>query len=373
MKDFLKKAMIVLIMCIITGVVFAFTFDALQDRKIDNSKEERTTENVKEEVVVSNNTNNSDTITAINKAQDSVFNVNVKSDVWGYGMRNISSGSGVLYKEDKDYYYIITNNHVIRDGAKVSIRLNEEDVLVSIVGSDADTDIAVLKLDKSKVQEKLTVPSTRDIKDLKIGENVFAIGNALGYGQSVTKGIISALERDVDNRASKFSYKLIQTDAAINPGNSGGALVDANGKVIGINVLKIAMTNSGRGVEGMGFAIPISAATNISDVILSKGYLPKAYLGVGTQDLDLEFLEINKIPKGVLVKRVVPNQAADKSGILPNDLIVKVDDVEIHNSNILGYEIRKHAPGDIVKIEIFRNNELKTIEVKLGKTEKNKR
>ncbi len=373
MKKFLKNAIVLLCMCIITGVVFAFTFDALQDKKSEDPKGEQITKVVKEEVVVSSNDNSSDTITSINNAQKSVFNVNVKSDLWGYGMRNISSGSGVLYKEDKENYYIITNNHVIQDGAKISIRLDEKDIPVTLVGSDYDTDIAVLKLEKSEIDLKLTVPVIRDIKDLKIGENVFAIGNALGYGQSVTKGIISALERDVDNRASKFSYKLIQTDAAINPGNSGGALVDSKGRVIGINVLKIAMTNSGRGVEGMGFAIPISAAKNISDVILTKGYLPKAYLGVGTQDLDLDFLEMNKIPKGVLVKRVVPNQAADKSGIMPNDLIVKVDDVEIHNSIILGYEIRKHSPGDVVEIEIFRNNELKTLEVTLGKTEKIKR
>ncbi len=360
MKKFLKYAIVILVMCIITGVVFAFTFDALQENKRTESKKE--VEVIEKKVITSSNESTS----SIRDALNSVFNVTVKSDLWGGEMRNISSGSAVLYKEDSDNYYIITNHHVIRDAGRVNITFEGEEIPVSVIGSDADTDIAVLQLAKDDIKAELNVPQVKDIEHITIGENVYAIGNALGYGQSVTKGIISAIQREFDNSGSKFSYKLIQTDAAINPGNSGGALVDETGKVVGINVLKI----NARGVEGMGFAIPINAAITISDVIVSQGYLPKAYLGVSTQDLDLDFLEVNKIPKGVLVKRVVEDSAANKAGILENDLIVKVDDVEIHDSLTLGYEIRSRSPGDQVTIEVFRDNSLITLKAKLGKTEK---
>ncbi len=355
MKKFLKYSITIVIMCIIIGVVFAFVFDKLQEKKIQPAQ------SVKKEVIVKE-----DTISDINKALNSVFNVTVKSDLWGGEMRNISSGSAVLYKEDEKSYYIITNHHVISDAGRVSIKFDDNDIPVKVIGSDADTDIAVLQLSKSDINLKLKVPDVKDIDDIRIGENVYAIGNALGYGQSVTKGIISAIQRGFDTSASNFSYKLIQTDAAINPGNSGGALVDANGRIVGINVLKINAT----GVEGMGFAIPIKAAIKISDVILSKGYLPKAYLGVSTQDLDLDFLEVNKIPKGVLVKSVINDSAASRAGILENDLIVKIDDVEIHNSLTLGYEVRRRKPGDEVTIEIFRNNSLLTVKATLGQTKK---
>ncbi len=354
MKKFLKNAIIMVVMSVMIGVVFAFTFDALQEEQEEVP------------IKVESQTTLDDSIASINQSKKAVFSINVKSDEWGSDMVNISSGSGVLYKEDDTNYYIITNHHVIKEAGKVCIKVNEKEVEVDLIGSDADTDIAVLKLDKSTIKQKLVVPAIRDVDTLKTGENVFAIGNALGYGKSITKGIISAVQRDFDNRSSKFSYNLIQTDAAINPGNSGGALVDARGNIIGINVLKIASN----GVEGMGFAIPIKAATDISNVILTKGYLPKAYLGVVTQDLDLDILAINKIPKGVLVARVLEGTPAYEAGIVKNDLIIKLNDKEIHNSMELGYEVRKRNHGDEITLEVFRDYKIKSIKIKLSQTSK---
>ncbi len=365
MKRILKNIFIILIMCIVTGVVFAFTFDAIvQYRNTNNMVVKKYEKQVdeKKDIKVESNSN----ISYINKIKSAVFNINVKSNIEGYGLRNISSGSGVLYREDGNDYYIITNHHVISSGSDIYVNVGDEEVKVELLGSDEDTDIAVLRLQKKYIKNKILVPEIKQIKDLSIGENVFAIGNSLGYGQSVTKGIISALQRQMQQSRSSFSYKLIQTDAAINPGNSGGALVDAEGKLIGINVLKISNT----GIEGMGFAIPIEAAINISNAIIKNGYLPKAFLGVGTVDLNLDMLEAHKLPKGVLVKKVEFESPAYNVGIRVDDLILKVDSVDVHTSNALAYEIRTKKPGDIVKIKVYTNNEYKTYTLKLGKTKK---
>ncbi len=187
--------------------------------------------------------------------------VSEQRDFFGrvYESEGQGSGSGIIFKEDSDYIYIVTNNHVVEDSVEVVITFNDKTTADAVVtGTDADSDLAVVKVAKQSLQEgaidNIKVAAMADSDQIKVGEQAIAVGNALGYGTSVTVGYVSAKDREMSN-----AMKLIQTDAAINPGNSGGALVNAKGQVIGINSSKFASEE----VEGMGFAIPISDAAPI--------------------------------------------------------------------------------------------------------------
>lgn len=187
--------------------------------------------------------------------------VSAQRDFFGrvYESEGQGSGSGIIFKEDSDYIYIVTNNHVVEDSVEVVITFNDKTTADAVVtGTDADSDLAVVKVAKQNLQEgaidNIKVATMADSNQIKVGEQAIAVGNALGYGTSVTVGYVSAKDREMSN-----TMKLIQTDAAINPGNSGGALVNAKGQVIGINSSKFASEE----VEGMGFAIPISDAVEI--------------------------------------------------------------------------------------------------------------
>lgn len=187
--------------------------------------------------------------------------VSAQRDFFGrvYESEGQGSGSGIIFKEDSDYIYIVTNNHVVEDSVEVVITFNDKTTADAVVtGTDADSDLAVVKVAKQNLQEgaidNIKVATMADSDQIKVGEQAIAVGNALGYGTSVTVGYVSAKDREMSN-----TMKLIQTDAAINPGNSGGALVNAKGQVIGINSSKFASEE----VEGMGFAIPISDAAAI--------------------------------------------------------------------------------------------------------------
>lgn len=187
--------------------------------------------------------------------------VSAQRDFFGrvYESEGQGSGSGIIFKEDSDYIYIVTNNHVVEDSVEVVITFNDKTTADAVVtGTDADSDLAVVKVAKQNLQEgaidNIKVATMADSDQIKVGEQAIAVGNALGYGTSVTVGYVSAKDREMSN-----TMKLIQTDAAINPGNSGGALVNAKGQVIGINSSKFASEE----VEGIGFAIPISDAAAI--------------------------------------------------------------------------------------------------------------
>lgn len=352
MKDTLKRLITLLLMCVVIGVVFAFVFDFLQEEKqVAHVKQEDKT--VAENTISTQITQDS-MGEGIQNAVDAVYSVNVSQSIQGFGEQSVSSGSGVVYKEDEQYYYFLTNAHVVENGNAISIRMNEKDVEAELVGLDRDTDLAILKVKKDSIENKLTVAKLGNSSDLELGETVFAIGNALGYGKSITKGIISATNRSY-GFSGDFAYKMIQTDAAINPGNSGGALVNMNGEVIGINSSKIAQVRD-ISVEGISFAIPIDAAKEIGDSILEKGYYPKTFLGVSTQNLYLLDLDQKGIPRGVRVVEVYDNTPASKAGLQYNDLITKVDETTIETGQDLSNYIKSKKPGDEVKITVFRGN-----------------
>ena len=280
-----------------------------------------------------------------------------------------AAGSGVIITSDG---YILTNNHVVNEESsgyyyqvssanKITVRLynNEKEYSATIVGTDELTDLAVLKIDA----ENLTAAELGDSDSVCVGEFAMAIGNPLEMSNTVTAGIISAVGReitDVDNS----EYKLIQTDAAINSGNSGGALVNADGKVIGINTLKL----SGTAVEGIGFAIPINDTLDIIDQLITYNKVKRPYLGISGSDISEEYAAYYNVPVGVYVNSVEENGAADAAGIKSGDIIVKINDTNISNMTELTKEKNEHKIGDTISITVSRNGKEKKLTLTLGET-----
>lgn len=277
-----------------------------------------------------------------------------------------AEGSGIIISEDG---YILTNNHVINSSStssyyeigqanKVSVYLYNDttEYEATVVGTDEQTDLAVIKIDKTG----LTAAELGDSDTVQVGEFSMAIGNPLGMQSSVTGGLISAVNRDVTDSDGK-TFKLIQTDAAINSGNSGGALVNSEGKVIGINTLKVSAT----GVEGMGFAIPINSAKPIYEQLIQYNKVKRPYIGISGRDLDELTAKRNNLVVGIYVASVDEFSAAEKAGIKAGDVIVKADGKEIKTMNELNEIKNTHNIGDTMTVTINRNGKEKELTVTL--------
>ncbi len=365
MKKFIISMIKLCIASIIIGLVFAFTFDHLQLRHNKNSLEDSKVVIQKNDSDIKVHSTSEIDRSGINKAMNAVFPINVSVNYFGYGLRPYSTGSSVLYKEDDNYYYFITNAHVIKNNDQVDINIDDKDYKVDVLGLDIDTDLAVLRLNKSS-EYSLEPIEIANIDDVRILDQVVAIGNALGYGQTLTTGVVSALDRSI-SKQSDFAYKLIQTDTAINPGNSGGALVDSRGRIIGINSSKISIS-SNTIIEGVGFAIPINAAVKISDSIIENGYLPRTYLGIYMKMTDVE--DDQTQVRGVRVYEVVENSGAQKAGIQRGDIILSYDNNKVVDILEFNNYIKQKKPGDIIELEILRGQNIININVELSKTEK---
>ncbi|MCI6752557.1 MAG: trypsin-like peptidase domain-containing protein, partial [Selenomonas bovis] len=266
-------------------------------------------------------------------------------------------GSGVIFRKDG---YIVTNNHVI-DGAKELIvsLADGRSLKGKVVGADALTDLAVVKVNANDLPEAVFGDSDKIV----VGEPAIAIGNPMGleFQGSVTSGVISALNRTLD--ISDRRVKLLQTDAAISPGNSGGALVNADGQVIGINSAKVAAS----GVEGMGFAIPINTVRTVVEEIMDKGYVARPYLGVSVFDPNTAArygYQLN-IDKGVFIFKVTLNGPCGKAGLQRGDIILKVDGKEVNTVSDLRGAVGEHKIGETVKITYDRNGSEDTADVTL--------
>ncbi|RBP38712.1 S1C family serine protease [Garciella nitratireducens] len=264
--------------------------------------------------------------------------------------------SGVIFQIDDKGVFILTNNHVIANSDELTVTFeNNLQVKGEVVGVDEDSDLAVIKINKKNIpnalEGKIQVAEFGDSDKLTVGEKAIAIGNPLGYDDTVTVGVISALDREL--QIADQNIKLIQTDAAINPGNSGGALVNNQGQVIGINTAKIADTE----VEGIGFAIPINSAKPIIQELLKQGYVSRPYLGVMIKDIDEETSQIYKLPVGVLVVEVVENSAADKAGLQPGDVIIEIDGEKILSAEQLTKKISNKKVGDKIHLIAVRNGD----------------
>lgn len=266
-------------------------------------------------------------------------------------------GSGVIVS---DKGYVLTNNHVIKGADSIVVTLADGRIAdAKIIGVDPDTDLAVLQINL----DKLPVIPMGDSKTLKVGNVVLAIGNPFGLDKTVTHGIISALERTGTDIG--ILENLIQTDAAINPGNSGGALIDAYGRLIGINT---AIYSRSGGNQGIGFAIPIDRAINVMNQLITGGHIVRGYLGVSLQGLNKEIRDSidYKEANGAYVRAVVRGSPAQKAGILPGDVITKIENTSIKDEKMALQYVASLTAGKNYSIEIFRRGEYLMFTVVLG-------
>ncbi|MGQ9525377.1 MAG: trypsin-like peptidase domain-containing protein [Armatimonadota bacterium] len=283
-----------------------------------------------------------------------------------------SSGSGFIVRAEGDTAYILTNEHVVSGASRVKVRLGDDentDVPATIVGTDDKTDLAVLKITLDKPLPPNRVAKLGDSNQVRVGQWAIAIGNPLGVGQTLTVGVVSAKNREVNGVQGIRSYRdMIQTDASINPGNSGGPLVDIEGRVIGINTAIASPT----GVSvGIGFAIPVNTAKAVLDTLIKRGTVTRGWLGVETassnRELSPELAEFYGVKGGALVDRVTPGGPADRAGIQPEDVIIQWGDKPIRNFSDLEDAVTSTPPGEKVQVRIVRNKREMTLTVTTGK------
>ncbi len=268
-------------------------------------------------------------------------------------------GSGVIISKDG---YIVTNNHVVKDADEIIVTINgsAKELQAKIIGTDAKSDIAVIKVDADDLKP-ITVGSS---KNLKVGDVVFAIGNPFGVGQTVTQGIISAQHK---NSMGINEYEnFIQTDASINPGNSGGALVDSRGVLIGINSAIISRSG---GNNGIGFAIEVDMVKNIAKKLIEKGSIDRGYMGVSIGDLTKDLKALYKNKKGAMIVAVSPDTPAERAGLKRGDLIITVDDTAIESAAGLKNTIGLKEPGSRVAVTYERDKKLFDTTIKLASLE----
>lgn len=321
--------------------------------------------------------NYSDTsVYAANKILPSIVGIkveyNVNSLISMFGRQTQAttaqaSGSGIIISEDG---YILTNNHIVStssdnsfyevsEATKVTVTLfgDKTEYEAKIIGTDEQTDLAVIKIDKTG----LTKAEFADSDNIKVGEFAMAVGNPLGLESTITCGVISAVNREVTDSDGK-TYTLIQTDAAINAGNSGGALVNSQGQVIGINTLKL----EGDGIEGMGFAIPINSTEDITSQLIQYSKVRRPYIGITGMDLDEETAKANNLVVGVYVKAIDDFSAAEKAGLRIGDVIIEADGQEITTMDELNEIKNSHQIGDEMTVKVNRDGEERDLTITLG-------
>ena len=293
-----------------------------------------------------------------------------------------ASGSGIIVGENDSELLVVTNYHVVADNKELKVQfIDGELATAQVKGTDSDMDLAVIAIPLDSLQattrEQITIARLGDSDSLKVGEPAIAIGNALGYGQSVTTGVISALNREVEmqslsNTSETTINTLIQTDAAINPGNSGGALLNVNGEVIGINSNKIG----GTAIEGMGYAIPISQAIPIMEELMIKETRmmvsedKKGYLGISGVDVTAEVSEVYGMPEGIFVAQVHDGTGAAKSGLVKGDIITTFDGTKVDSMVELTSLLAYYEAGTTVEVTIMKGSpagyEVSTLQITLG-------
>jgi len=420
-NSFQKKAGATIALAVIFGLVAAVVFQAANfaaDRFLNTGKSSvqiKTTDSVDLQETASDDStadkvlSDSENGTVVAVAQASMPSVVAITTVsvqeipsfFGYSShqyKSASTGSGIIVGDNDDELLIATNNHVVDGATTLSVcfigddvanaetetvnagdngDLNVEDaVSAKIKGTDADNDLAVVAVKKSDIPEdtlnQIKIAQIGSSDDLAVGQQVVAIGNALGYGQSVTSGWISALNRTISTDDGTNSTGLIQTDAAINPGNSGGALLNMKGELIGINSAKYADS----AVEGMGYAIPISKAKPILEELMNRetrekvDSSKKGYLGVSLANLTTEAIEMYNMPTGAFVRSVEDDSPAQEAGICKGDIIVKFDGQKVSDGDDLLDKLQYYKSGEKIEAVIARatNGEYEenTIELTLG-------
>ena len=320
----------------------------------------------------------SNVASVVNEVMPSVVSITStiqSSNYYGFGTQESEgAGSGFIIAKTKDSLMIATNNHVVSDATTLTVGfVDDTTAKATVVGTDSSADLAVISVKikdiKDSTASKIKVATLGSSDDLKVGEEVVAIGNALGYGQSVTTGVVSAKNREVS--LTDGTMNLLQTDAAINPGNSGGVLINMDGQVVGINNAKLEDTS----VEGMGYAIPITTAKTILTDLMNAGSVSTkdaAFLGVVGRDINESYSSALGIPSGIYVSQVVSGSPAEKAGISAGDVIVKFEGNNVSTMSGLKEKLAIKKANTKVKITFKRANqsgtyEEKTVTVTLGK------
>ena len=323
------------------------------EKKVDSTSLTRTSSTVTSDV--------SEVVNSVMPSVVSITNMSVQqvqSFFGGTSSQEVqSSGSGIIVGQNDTELLIATNNHVVEGSTTLTVSfINESSAEAKIKGTDASRDLAVIAVPLENIEEEtmgeIKVATLGDSTKLQVGEPVIAIGNALGYGQSVTTGIVSALNRQIDMEG--FDAELIQADAAINPGNSGGALVNANGEVIGINTVKV----SSDAVEGMGYAIPISDANETITTLMNKEtreQVPedeRGFLGVEITNVEAESAELYGMPTGVYIRNVIEGTGAEKAGLVRGGVITELDGSSVDSMTTLQNLLSYYRVGETVTLTV---------------------
>jgi len=317
--------------------------------------------------ILDDKTSSSETelISGIDKVYDSVVVVEKYSEG-----KVTSTGSGFIYDSNG---YIMTNHHVVTGGEEIKVILSDGNTLTpKIIGSDEFADIGILKIDKSYVKKVATLGSS---ENMKLGQTVFTIGSPIDstYAGTVTKGILSGKNRmvavSVSSNSKDWIMNVMQTDAAINPGNSGGPLCNTKGEVIGVNSMKIVQSE----IEGIGFAIPIEDAKEYADEIVSGKQKKRSTLGISMSDLSNATSYYGKyidysVTAGVLVVKTTPGGSSSNAGIVPGDVITKINGIKVNNVAELRYNLYKHEPGETINVTFMRMKNEYTVKVTLGES-----
>ncbi len=344
--------------------------------KLEGTKEETQISQVETETITAVVTDVTKVVETAMPCVVSITNFYTAMDWYGDESEEEASGSGIIVGENESELLIVTNYHVIEDSNELSVQfIDDSEVLAYVKGTDIEHDLAVITVFLSDITEetkqKIAIATLGNSDALKVGEPAIAIGNSLGYGQSVTTGVISAINREImlDENTSEF---LIQTDAAINPGNSGGALLNVKGEVIGINSSKIADYV----IEGMGYAIPISTAKPIIEELMLRETKQKvadnerSFLGISGTDVTSEVSATYGMPLGVYVAQVLENSGAESAGIQAGDIIVAFDGETITQMTQLQGLLEYYAAGTTVDVTVMRQSDSgyqeKVVSVTLG-------
>lgn len=290
-------------------------------------------------------------------------------------LQTASEGSGVIYKKSGNSAYVVTNNHVVKGSNALQVILsNGRKVNADLIGSDSATDLAVLKINSADVK---SVAEFGNSNSIEAGQDVLAIGSPMGseYANTVTKGIISAKSRTLKSGTDSTLTSVIQTDAAINSGNSGGPLINMAGQVIGINSMKLAGSNDGSSVEGMGFAIPSNEVVKIINQLIKNGKISRPSLGISMIDLSRVTTDQQKsvlklpssVTKGVVIMDVQSGSTAQTAGLQQYDVITKFGDTKVTNTSSLKSALYKYKVGDTAKVTYYRDGQQYTATLKLTK------
>lgn len=367
-KKFFKGMVAAFLFGIMAGIIFLGVNDIRSNHNMADMQSE--TENIAESGdTVTKNLDTNDTAGNVAEVVSNVIpsivsitcqSIVTTSDIFGRTFRKeaTASGSGIIIAANDTSVLIATNNHVVEGAKNVKITFFDESIVEATVkGTDVTSDLAVVAVDliqlSDETKSRIKIATLGNSNSLKAGEQAIAIGNALGYGQSVTVGYISALNREIE--LGNGIMTLLQTDAAINPGNSGGALLNAKGEVIGINSVKY----SNQVVEGIGYAIPISDAIPIMNQLMNKVNIPeskKAVLGIKGQDISKETSKSFHMPVGVYIREVIRGSKAEKAGLKMGDIIVSLNDRTISSMKTLQEALSYFKVGDTTKITIRRQD-----------------